>query len=376
MRANPPLPNLVESSCDSHCEQLTVAEQARLCVVTLEKCTEAEVRNESRNELERVAGLIIARLIVMVTATSNPPVAEWRHKTFQDSMEFRLLQALHGRHELKATLIGALGIVVSSRVFYSAMLRFDQLDAAVGGGFDCHRNEGAFEMSDHLQSLVRGSSNPRLQAAWAIAGYLRDGCSLEDLRWSSDRPDVCKRRQHRGNTILLRLDGRVQSISQWSTLIGISESLIHKRLAQGWTHERTLTVPARRKKIVTRRDAVMLTSNGRTQSATAWAKELGVSRSLILKRIAKGWPHERALSVPPGQARELRLLTLNGRTQSVGQWSRELGITENALRHRLSIGWTEYEALTVKKGARRNCITESTDRSLSPSGKGVSDDGS
>ena len=47
-----------------------------------------------------------------------------------------------------------------------------------------------------------------------------------------------------------------------------------------------------------RRNNVLLTFNGKTQTISQWARELGLSKNTIQTRVAKGWTTERALSQP------------------------------------------------------------------------------
>jgi hypothetical protein len=47
-----------------------------------------------------------------------------------------------------------------------------------------------------------------------------------------------------------------------------------------------------------RRNNVLLTFNGKTQTISQWARELGLSKNTIQTRVAKGWSMERALSQP------------------------------------------------------------------------------
>jgi hypothetical protein len=47
-----------------------------------------------------------------------------------------------------------------------------------------------------------------------------------------------------------------------------------------------------------RRNNVLLTFNGKTQTISQWARELGLSKNTIQTRVAKGWMTERALSQP------------------------------------------------------------------------------
>ncbi len=45
-----------------------------------------------------------------------------------------------------------------------------------------------------------------------------------------------------------------------------------------------------------RRNAVMLTFNGKTQNMVEWATELGLGYKMLQHRYARGWPAERILS--------------------------------------------------------------------------------
>lgn len=45
-----------------------------------------------------------------------------------------------------------------------------------------------------------------------------------------------------------------------------------------------------------KRNNVVLTLNGKTQHVAAWARELGLQRTTIERRLGKGWPAEKALS--------------------------------------------------------------------------------
>lgn len=45
-----------------------------------------------------------------------------------------------------------------------------------------------------------------------------------------------------------------------------------------------------------RRNAQLLTFQGRTQNADTWSRELGINTSVITRRLQKGWPVEKVLS--------------------------------------------------------------------------------
>jgi hypothetical protein len=44
-----------------------------------------------------------------------------------------------------------------------------------------------------------------------------------------------------------------------------------------------------------KRNVILLTYQGKTQSATAWAKELGIGKDTVRQRFHKGWGTEECL---------------------------------------------------------------------------------
>ena len=134
----------------------------------------------------------------------------------------------------------------------------------------------------------------------------------------------------------------------------------------------------------------LITYRGRTQNLAAWAKEIGIGRHALWKRLATGWPLEQALSgkrelykgkpalaslarkagVPDrvatyrkaaGHPMEKvlqpsalprapgRPLTFNGQTKSMAAWADELGISRSALSRRISRGWSIERALSRRR---------------------------
>lgn len=115
----------------------------------------------------------------------------------------------------------------------------------------------------------------------------------------------------------------------------------------------------RRQNTANRRTARLITSNGRTQSLTEWARETGLPKTVIWDRIdEQGWTPERALSEPIADRMEnirrvqslrwaghvkkpkpkprvLRRFPYKGREMTVREISDETGIPFALLRKRL-----------------------------------------
>jgi len=89
--------------------------------------------------------------------------------------------------------------------------------------------------------------------------------------------------------------------------------------------------------------APKITWNGKSQTITEWAKEAGLSRNALYKRLHQGMSFEKAIAMP---LRTPTAYTFNGRTQSLKEWSDELGIEYSTLRHRLRAGYSVERAFT------------------------------
>jgi hypothetical protein len=66
----------------------------------------------------------------------------------------------------------------------------------------------------------------------------------ENCRWATNREQGNNTKRN----VRLVFEGRVRTISEWSTELGISYSLLHSRIQNGWTVRRTLTEPSNRKR--------------------------------------------------------------------------------------------------------------------------------
>lgn len=75
-----------------------------------------------------------------------------------------------------------------------------------------------------------------------------------------------------------------------------------------------------------RRNNVVLTARGRTQTVATWAKELGVSANALLLRVRAGWVHERIIETPVGWRPPKKYTTKFGAQTARIQRLREQGL--------------------------------------------------
>ena len=94
-----------------------------------------------------------------------------------------------------------------------------------------------------------------------------------------------------------------------------------------------------------------LTHEGRTMSMKAWAAAKGIGYTTLSERLRSGWTVASALDTPVFKGPIFRtnaiVLTLNGRTQSARSWARETGLPYTTIVNRRGVGWTDEETLTT-----------------------------
>lgn len=119
--------------------------------------------------------------------------------------------------------------------------------------------------------------------------------------WAS----VSAQANNKRNNHVIEWQGKSQSLSQWAVELGFKNSgILSKRLNRGWTIEQAMTFPERVNVNVpggvkTRFQPKMLTHNGKTMSIKEWAAELGFANGSALgKRLQSGLPLSAALTPP------------------------------------------------------------------------------
>ena len=98
----------------------------------------------------------------------------------------------------------------------------------------------------------------------------------------------------------------------------------------------------------------------RVAGRRAWAyfgKVTDPAAAARYRAWAARWPEQ--LDDPaPARWRQPRLLTHDGRTQSLSAWAKEVGLTGSCIRWRLGHGWTVARALTTPPFTRKSAFPQ------------------
>ena len=91
----------------------------------------------------------------------------------------------------------------------------------------------------------------------------------------------------------------------------------------------------------------LITHNGKTQTMSAWSRETGLDIGAIRSRLELGWPPSEALTIKsdPTNRRNGTRVAYLGRVQTVSAWAREFGVPKLRVFRRLERGMTIKDAL-------------------------------
>lgn len=91
------------------------------------------------------------------------------------------------------------------------------------------------------------------------------------------------------------MGGETLAIHEWSERTGIPTAVISSRLSIGWTPERAVGTPARRRHRMGRQGVVI---GGERPTIREWVERTGIPANVISNRLNRGWTPERAVGTP------------------------------------------------------------------------------
>ena len=121
------------------------------------------------------------------------------------------------------------------------------------------------------------------------------------------------------------------------------------------SHRENLARGQRARKTRSRHDNYNITHAGETLCITDWSRRLGLSRQALRFRLERGWNIADALTVPVRKqiVRRGSAVAFNGEIKSVALWAKQFGVPKGTLHKRLDYGWTMERALTEPVRARK-----------------------
>lgn len=106
------------------------------------------------------------------------------------------------------------------------------------------------EWRDSFETFLNWSMANGYQDDLTIERIDNDGpYSPENCRWATKEEQANNKRNNR----LITFNGRTQTLAQWAREIGIRRDTLRKRLESGWSLDRALTEPINEKRDPTRR---------------------------------------------------------------------------------------------------------------------------
>lgn len=121
------------------------------------------------------------------------------------------------------------------------------------------------------------------------AGYSKKNC-----RWATPTEQGQNTRYNRN----LLFNGVTQCLSEWARQTGISITVLHSRLKRGWSAEQALTIQKATKPVLQGRSHI-ITFEDVTLNLSEWAQRIGLNRTTLNNRLIKyGWSVKRALTTP------------------------------------------------------------------------------
>jgi hypothetical protein len=177
------------------------------------------------------------------------------------------------------------------------------------------------------------------------------------------------------NARLITFNGRTLTMADWARELGFAVNTLSARLSapRPWSIEEAMTIPLGQSRATAmaperklHKHERPITHNGRTQSISAWAREVGIAMPTLHRRLNAGWSIEATLTCPVVSSNPVKpkavgligakpkvFLTHNGKTQALFEWANETGIGAGTLWFRVRSGWSDKDVLTAPVGTRK-----------------------
>lgn len=149
---------------------------------------------------------------------------------------------------------------------------------------------------------------------------------------------------------MLTAHGETRSVAEWARLKGLTKTILIMRLDRGWSPERAVDTPRHTRKAHPRRTYAC--PDGVERTVREMADMASVSEDAMRMRLKNGWSVERALTEPPVTRGPL---DIDGESLTLEAWTRRSGVPRSVITSRLRQGWNARDAVftpTVRQRKR------------------------
>lgn len=149
----------------------------------------------------------------------------------------------------------------------------------------CYKHQGAKQ-----KIKKHGYNRTRLYRIW---------CGMK-TRCSNPMTDDYKNYGGRGIFVCPEWEHDFVAFKRWAIINGYQDDLTIERLDvnKGYSPENCTWIPNSQQSLNTRQ-IIPLTFNGKTQTASEWAREANIRLTTLLCRLKRGWTVEQALTIKP-----------------------------------------------------------------------------
>lgn len=169
-------------------------------------------------------------------------------------------------------------------------------------------------------------------------GYSPDNC-----RWA----DSYVQANNTSRNINISYNDKTQTLAQWCRELGIPYNRVKHRYANGIRPPELFS----KEKLSPDTSKYMVTYQGKTQSLSKWADELGIKYGTLAERYRQGLRPPELLDT---NKLSCVLIEYNGIKKSVADWSDELDIPYSTLVQRYKNGWKPPELFSRESFRGKN----------------------
>lgn len=164
-----------------------------------------------------------------------------------------------------------------------------------------------------------------------------------NCRWTTIEVQAGNKR----NSRRIFVEGEEKTASAWARDLTASDGAVRARIRMGWSPEAAATRPVQKK----RRDPIEC--RGESRLIADWARISGTPAATIRHRLQTGWSSEDAIFSPAGShgtgRKTTRFYTVNGETLGLEDWAKRVGIGRTTIEARLARGLSIEVALGLVK---------------------------